>query len=78
MRGSTPNFKEEVLKQPSDIDFFLDFIDTSAALAEFSVDNIGRRTTIINNDAINCLFEPTNPNIVIIESGSSNVDELED
>lgn len=77
MRGSNANFKPEVLSQPSDIDFFLDFIDTSAALAEFSVENIGRRTTVINNDAINCLFEPTIPNIVIIESGSLNVDELE-
>ena len=26
-----------VLDQPSDIDFFLDFIDASAAISEFSV-----------------------------------------
>lgn len=78
MRGSAPNFKDEVISQPSEIDYFLDFIDTSAALAEFSVDNIGRRTTVINDDSINCIFEPDNPNIVIIQSGSPTVDELEE
>ena len=71
-------FFDEVLAQPSDIDFFLDFIDTPAAISEFSVDNIGRRTTTLVDDKINCLFQPDNPDIVIIESGSYNVDELEE
>ena len=78
MRGTAPKFKDEVISQPSEIDYFLDFIDTSAALSEFSVDNIGRRTTVINDDSINCIFEPDNPNIVIIQSGSPTVDELEE
>ena len=67
--NGTPKFKKEVLTQPSNIDFFLDFIDTPTALAEFSVQNIGRRTTVINDDNINCIFEPNYPDIVIIQSG---------
>ena len=59
-------FKEQVLQQPSGIDFFLDFIDTTDAIAEFSVENIGRRTTTLVDDSINCLFEPEIPNLVII------------
>ena len=49
-------FFEEVLKQPSDIDFFLDFIDAPTAISEFSIQNIGRRTTTLVDDSINCIF----------------------
>ena len=70
-------FFEKTLNQPSDIDFFLDFIDSPAAISEFSVQNIGRRTTVLVDDSINCIFEPDNPNIVIIESGSENADSLQ-
>ena len=71
-------FYDAVLAQPSDIDFFLDFIDTPAALSQFSVQNIGRRTQILESDYVNCIFEPTNPDIVIIEAGSAEADELQE
>ena len=70
-------FFDGVLDQPSDIDFFLDFIDASAAISEFSVQNIGRRTTTLVDDSINCIFEPNNPDIVIIEAGTENTDSLQ-
>ena len=74
----TPKFKKEVINQPSDIDFFLDFIDAPTILSQFSVQNIGRRTTIINDDNINCIFQPNYPDIVIIQSGSKDVNEIEE
>ncbi len=70
-------FFEEVIDQPSDIDFFLDFIDTPTAISEFSVQNIGRRTTTLVDDSINCIFEPDNPDIVIIEAGSEDADSMQ-
>lgn len=70
-------FFEGVINQPSDIDFFLDFIDTPTAISEFSVQNIGRRTTTLVDDSINCIFEPDNPDIVIIEAGSENADSIQ-
>lgn len=70
-------FFEGVLDQPSDVDFFLDFIDTPTAISEFSVQNIGRRTTALVDDSINCIFEPDNPDIVIIEAGSENADSIQ-
>jgi len=66
MRGSNPGFFEENLNQPNNIDFFLDFIDTNSSLAEFSISNIGRRTVVLVDDMVNCIFEPNNPDIVII------------
>lgn len=76
MHGSDPNFYEESINQPSDLDFFLDFIDTSSSLAEFSVDNIGRRTSVLVDDMINCIFEPDNPDIVIIQAGTADTNKI--
>lgn len=78
MRRQTPGFRQEILKQPSDANFFLDFIDTSIALSEFSVQNIGRRTAVISDDSINCVFEADIPNLVLIQSGADNVDQIQD
>lgn len=49
-------FRDEVLKDPTSIDFFLDFIDSDSAIGEFCVNNIGRRTYTITDDKINCIF----------------------
>lgn len=71
----TGGFYEENLKTPSNIDFFLDFIDSNAEIAKFSVSNIGRRTqTIVDND-INCIFEPDIPDFVIIEKGQEDTEK---
>lgn len=69
------NFYQEVLNTPSDIDYFLDFIDSTADISKISVQNIGRRTIVINDDKINCIFEPDIPDFVLIELGT---DETED
>lgn len=69
-------FLNDIINQPSDIDFFLDLIDTSAAISKFSVQNIGRRTVTLVDDSINCIFEPDNPNLVIIETGTNEATEL--
>ena len=64
------DWRENAQNTPSDIDFFLDFIDSGAAISELSVPNIGRRTKVINDDKINCLFEPHIPDFIMIEAGS--------
>ena len=71
------DFFDAVIAEPSDIDFFLDFIDTPAAISQFSVQNIGRRTIVLVDDYVNCIFEPNNPDIVIIEAGSDEADSLQ-
>ena len=77
VRGSNPGFLEEVIKQPSNIDFFLDFIDSTEAIAEFGVGNIGRRTITIVDDHINCIFEPIIPNVVLIKAGAAQTSTLQ-
>ncbi len=61
-------FKDEVLANPSKIDYFLDFIDTEGSLSQLNINNIGRRSKIINDNNINCIFEPVIPPYVLIEN----------
>ena len=71
----TGAFYEEVLENPSDIDYFLDFIDSEAAISKFSISNIGRRSIVENSNDFNCVFEPTIPDFVIIETGTEETEE---
>lgn len=71
----TGGFIDEVLKTPSDIDFYLDMIDSDAAISQFSVSNIGRRTKVIVDNDVNCVFEPEVPDFILIELGQSETEE---
>ena len=49
--------------------YFLDFIDSaSSKFGEWGVNNIGRRSDVVSNDKINCLFEAEIPNVNIINA----------
>lgn len=50
----------------TDGNYYLDFIDSSSTLGEFSVSNIGRRSDVVIDNDVNCLFEPEVPNIVFL------------
>ena len=71
----TGGFRPEVLKRPSDIDYWLDFIDTTTAAGALSISNIGRRTHVVNSNDINCVFEPEIPDYVLIKKGQDDTDE---
>ena len=70
----TGDFYEEILKTPSDIDYFLDFIDSGAEISKFSISNIGRRSQIITDSKVNCIFEPDIPDFILIEKGREDTD----
>lgn len=63
----TQQFYLESLTQPENLDFYLDLIDTNSAVGEFSVSNIGRRTIVVTDENVNCMFAPEYPDLVIIE-----------
>ena len=69
-------FYDDVEKAPGDVDYFLDLIDSGAAISELSVSNIGRRTKVLTDDSINCMFEPDIPNYVLIETGKEDTEAL--
>ena len=73
-------FYDWVINNPSQIDFYLDFIDSPASsLAELSVKNIGRRSKVLNQDKnVNCIFESWIPDLILIEKGTENTKKERD
>ena len=54
--------------------YFFDMIDaSSSSLGMYSVQNIGRRMDVYNNDDINCLFQPLIPNVVFLNKDNPSV-----
>jgi hypothetical protein len=47
---------KESLDNPYDLNYYLDFIDTSSNIANIGVNIIGRQTKTESNDKINCVF----------------------
>lgn len=64
--------KDNVLNHPEQIDFFLDIIDSTSKIGEFQIDNIGRRTKVLNQDKnVNCIFQPQIPDIILLPLSDS-------
>ena len=63
----TQEFYDSVKQDPSGIDFFLDMIDDTASVGQYCVDNIGRRSVVVQEDEINCVFEQQVPDLVFID-----------
>ena len=62
-------WKKETLEHPQQINYYLDFIDEDSQLGQYSVNNIGRRSKIVDgSDGINCVFEPQIPDIVYVNA----------
>lgn len=68
-------FKESILNDPTSINYFLDFIDSTAAISELSINNIGKRSKVISNNDINCIFASEIPNLILIEKGKEDTAE---
>ena len=49
---------------PTNIDYFLDLLSNSSLTYKYGINNIGKRTKVITNNSINCIFEPNCPNII--------------
>lgn len=69
------DFRPEYLQDITQINYFLDFIDSDSDVMNFSVNNIGRRGCVINDNNVNCVFEPNVPDVILIkENGSAAID----
>lgn len=64
---ATNHWNPDVFNDPSSINFWLDFIDTSSALGKYSIKNIGRRTKVVNNNDIKTVYNSEVPDVVFIE-----------
>lgn len=58
----------DVKLSPEKIRYWLDIIDTTSALGQYSVSRIGRRSKVVENAKINKVFEAAIPDIVYFEN----------
>lgn len=59
------------------LNFYLDFIDTDSNLNQLSVGNIGRRSMVVDDNNINCIFENDIVDCILIEAGQPDTTVLE-
>lgn len=71
----TGQFTETAKHKSVNMDYYLDFIDTNSDFGKYSIDAVGRRTEVLVDDTINCIFEPEIPNTCLIETGSKNYEK---
>ena len=72
----TDKLKDSVAQDPTAIDYYLDFIDSTAAISEFSIENIGRRSKVETDDSLNCIFEFPIEDVILIPAGRDSTDGL--
>lgn len=66
--ASTNNWNPTIYTDPSTLDYWLDFIDSgSAAIGGYSVNQIGRRTKVINDTSVKSIYNKEVPDIVFME-----------
>lgn len=68
-------FRTDALTNPENIDFFLDFIDTQTDIGQYNVKNIGRRSIVLTDDTINCIFAPAIPDLVLIKTNQPDTEQ---
>lgn len=57
-----------VYESPQELNYFLDFIDSSAEIGKYSVQKIGRRTQVINDSDVTSIYTTEIPDIIFVES----------
>ena len=70
-------FKDYVENEPTTLDFYLDMLDSNTEVGRYSVPNIGRRSQVVSDDKINCVFEAEVPDIIFINNDDTSK-EMED
>lgn len=67
------HWNPDVFNNPSNLNFWLDFIDTGSEIGRYSINEIGRRTKVINNDEITSVYNMEVPDIIFIEGLDSSL-----
>ena len=73
----TQKFYDSVRENPSKIDYWLDLIDDNSQVGQYSIQNIGRRSVVVSEDKINCVFEQSIPDLVFIDINLSDQQQQE-
>lgn len=73
-KGWNPN----VYNDPASLQYWLDFIDSSAPIGKYSVSEIGRRAKINNVNTISLLYQTEVPDVIYVLNDGSNQAEIDE
>ena len=59
---------------PANPDYYLDIIESTSKVGEFSIPSIGVRSKVWSDNAVNCIFETDPPDIILIEAGTPHTE----
>ncbi len=62
-----PTFYNDVTQNMSNIDYYLDLLSSSDFTSKYGINSIGKRTKIINDNKINCIFEPNCASVILLD-----------
>lgn len=64
---------------PSQLNFWFDFLDTEGELSHYSVKKIGTRSKVVNDSAINSIYNEETPEVLLVLPGEdpSEIDPLD-
>lgn len=61
------HWNPDVFENPEKIKFWLDFIDAGSEIGRYSINQIGRRTKVVNNKDIKTVYNSKVPDVIFIE-----------
>lgn len=63
-------WNKAIEEDPQSLNFWIDFLDTEGDLSKYSVDAIGDRSQIVNNDKIKAIYYKDTPLVIFYNSNS--------
>lgn len=64
--SNTDNWNPDVFYNPSNINYWLDFIDTGSEIGKYSISAVGRRSIVENNKDITALYNIEVPDVIFM------------
>lgn len=64
---NTNHWNPNVFQDPGKINFWLDFIDTGSEIGKYSINQIGRRTKVVNSSDIKTVYNSEVPDIIFLD-----------
>ena len=65
-------WNKKVFEEPESLNFWLDFLDNDSELSKYSVDAIGVRQKLTNDNSVKSIYYRDTPNVILYQAGSSS------
>lgn len=73
---ATNHWNPDVFNNPEKLNFWLDFIDTGSEIGKYSINQIGRRTKVVNSADITSVYSKEVPDVIFIENNEETAEKI--